>query len=434
MKKEKGITVIALIITIILMLILAGVALNVIIGENGLFKISKKAGEDYKIASIKEKIEQEIIALQTEKIVNDEKLTVEQALVEIWQKEVFSEIDLAEEIGIVEGYVIKLGYDTWNNVIIEGIEKDIGVRLICIINPKGYTNGKVEILLNTNNDNISISNIEIPDEMSKKTNNVYEVEKNGMYIVKVTLSNGKVLEKEIKISTIDKLPPKDFEISYDYIDSGFKINANTQDAESTTENVCSAIDRYEYYIKFPNEINFKKYTTSEIPTYHVGKYEIYVIAYDKAGNSRKSNSIVFTEEWERIYLEEDLINMANNLNGNYKLMSDIELTNSWIPIGSTYSTSFNGIFDGNMHKITNLLVININGQTTNDFKGLFGATSTNSKICNLIIENANINSIAHAGILVGYSQGNIENVSVSGTITGHQQVRWISRLSGGWKH
>ena len=56
MRREKGITLIALIITIIIMLILAGVVINLAIGENGLFKIAKQAAKDYEIAAIKEQI------------------------------------------------------------------------------------------------------------------------------------------------------------------------------------------------------------------------------------------------------------------------------------------------------------------------------------------------------------------------------------------
>ena len=57
MKMEKGITLIALIITIILMLILAAVVINVTVGENGLFNTAKKAAIDYKISEILEKLE-----------------------------------------------------------------------------------------------------------------------------------------------------------------------------------------------------------------------------------------------------------------------------------------------------------------------------------------------------------------------------------------
>ena len=46
-RQEKGITLIALVITIIVLLILAGVTINVILGENGLISITKNAGEEY---------------------------------------------------------------------------------------------------------------------------------------------------------------------------------------------------------------------------------------------------------------------------------------------------------------------------------------------------------------------------------------------------
>ena len=45
--KEKGITLVALVVTIIIMLILAGVTLNIALGENGLFQMTKKAVGEY---------------------------------------------------------------------------------------------------------------------------------------------------------------------------------------------------------------------------------------------------------------------------------------------------------------------------------------------------------------------------------------------------
>ena len=50
-----GITLIALVVTIIIMLILAGVALNATLGENGLFKMSKRAVEEYEKSEQEEK-------------------------------------------------------------------------------------------------------------------------------------------------------------------------------------------------------------------------------------------------------------------------------------------------------------------------------------------------------------------------------------------
>lgn len=57
-KNVKGITLIALVITIIIMLILAGVSLNVMFGENGLITRAKGAGLDWK----KEEFREQVIA------------------------------------------------------------------------------------------------------------------------------------------------------------------------------------------------------------------------------------------------------------------------------------------------------------------------------------------------------------------------------------
>lgn len=54
MKKQKGITLIAMIITIIVMLILAGVSVNIGIGNNGILDNSEKAAENTKISEAKE--------------------------------------------------------------------------------------------------------------------------------------------------------------------------------------------------------------------------------------------------------------------------------------------------------------------------------------------------------------------------------------------
>lgn len=50
-RNEKGITLIALVITIVIMLILAGVTLNLTLGENGLIGQTKKAVKSYDTAS-----------------------------------------------------------------------------------------------------------------------------------------------------------------------------------------------------------------------------------------------------------------------------------------------------------------------------------------------------------------------------------------------
>ena len=51
LEQLKGITLIALVVTIILLLILAGISLSVLTGENGLIGKTKKSGQDMEIAA-----------------------------------------------------------------------------------------------------------------------------------------------------------------------------------------------------------------------------------------------------------------------------------------------------------------------------------------------------------------------------------------------
>ena len=58
--QEKGITLIALVVTIIILLILAGVTLNIALSDNGLFGKAKKAVEKYKIEELRERLQSAI--------------------------------------------------------------------------------------------------------------------------------------------------------------------------------------------------------------------------------------------------------------------------------------------------------------------------------------------------------------------------------------
>ena len=69
MKKERGITLIALIATIIVLLILASVSIAMLIGENGILTQAKRAKEETKEAEIEERI---ILSVTRAKILDDE--------------------------------------------------------------------------------------------------------------------------------------------------------------------------------------------------------------------------------------------------------------------------------------------------------------------------------------------------------------------------
>lgn len=80
MRKQKGITLIALVITIIVLLILAGVSIAAIVGENGIVTKTKNAEEETTRAEELEKVRLAIIASKTNENFEIEKTVLEKEL------------------------------------------------------------------------------------------------------------------------------------------------------------------------------------------------------------------------------------------------------------------------------------------------------------------------------------------------------------------
>ena len=245
-KNITGITLVALIITIIVLLILAGIVINLALGNNGLLNRAKEADKEYKLAQIRETVEVEILSLDTEKISKGEKLTVEEALTQINENKTFEEIDLIEETGVIKGYTVTLGYDENGKVVIVDISKGTRARIMVKLSTEEYTNKNVELQIEVKPKETKITSIEIPTGIITNEQGKYEVVQNGTYLIKAVLENGEILEKEVKIGIIDKLPPKTFAIEVQSTENGFIINGETVDEEATSENASSGIGRYVY--------------------------------------------------------------------------------------------------------------------------------------------------------------------------------------------
>ena len=135
-----------------------------------------------------------------------------------------------------------------------------------------------------------------------------------------------------------------------------------------------------------------------------------------------------------------LMNIAKLVNGgktdiNITLDTDIDLTGkNWMPIGTSFSNKYTGTFDGGGHTIKGLTV------TTNDqFVGLFGSIGNAGTVKNVMMEGVQItknHSSGFAGGVAGYSDGTIENCSVSGSVSGTVYVggvvgaQWEGSITG----
>ncbi|AWB28547.1 hypothetical protein [Halococcoides cellulosivorans] len=94
------------------------------------------------------------------------------------------------------------------------------------------------------------------------------------------------------------------------------------------------------------------------------------------------------------------------------------------------SVGFRGTFDGNNHTIDNATVA---------VDGLFAATDPDGTIRNLTLANATVDersgawlgSVAGAGLLVGAHEGQIHDVTVSGTVTAHLTAGGVAAVNEG---
>lgn len=89
------------------------------------------------------------------------------------------------------------------------------------------------------------------------------------------------------------------------------------------------------------------------------------------------------------------------LNKNYMLHSNIALTGTHTPIG-TSATPFTGKFDGMFHEISGLT---LGAGTSTEYVGLFGTTN-GATIMNVGLKNADLSHVEYGGGLVGHAKGN----------------------------
>lgn len=95
-KNQKGITLVALVVTIIILILLAGVSINLVLGDKGIFNKAKQATEKYEIAQERESLEVEIADIYTEIIENENKIATLQDLYLKLNKDKY-EIELDDE-------------------------------------------------------------------------------------------------------------------------------------------------------------------------------------------------------------------------------------------------------------------------------------------------------------------------------------------------
>lgn len=106
---------------------------------------------------------------------------------------------------------------------------------------------------------------------------------------------------------------------------------------------------------------------------------------------------------------------SGNTDINITLDNDIDLSDiDWTPIGDYYNR-YTGTFDGGNYTITGLTVTG-----SNEYAGLFGRIGSGGTVKNVVLKDVQIesdNQYGCVGGVAGNSDGNIENCSVSGSVS-----------------
>ena len=123
-QKNKGITLIALVVTIVVLLILAAVSISMLSGENGIIKQATQSKENTNREGAREKFNLVVTNVKAGKMEKNEKFLLSDSLAQ--EIESYNEIESATFTGekievVVDGYTFEVTGDIENsNGIVEG--------------------------------------------------------------------------------------------------------------------------------------------------------------------------------------------------------------------------------------------------------------------------------------------------------------------------
>jgi hypothetical protein len=117
---------------------------------------------------------------------------------------------------------------------------------------------------------------------------------------------------------------------------------------------------------------------------------------------------------------QELQDMLNDLDGDYELLNDIDMTGfEWEPVGASNVAPFTGTFDGRYFTISNLTIV-ANAPPTWANSGLFGRIDAGATARRTILTNVSI-TITHGssqsfGLFCGSIYGTVTECYAQGTI------------------
>ena len=323
-QENKAITLIALVITIIVLIILAGVAINLAFGQNGLVARAKMARGQYSTAEAKEKLEQEILNVQIQAVQEGKEFNLKYLKEKIDKTKY--EITLDDEENPTTAVIKEIGSNYYltvdSKLKVTKVEEKAPKLQYIKFSELTWTSGKASVELSTK----EAGTIE------------YKVGKDGIYQAGTTisnLSNGDILYARINnngtytdeetLEIKDTIEPEKFTITASNITyEGVTLTGSTQDLQT-------GIKDYTYVAATKTNEIVKEIANQTVTSYEITglsaetEYVVYMLAYDNAGNVRKSNEVtVTTTKMPTKAILGEYIDYPIDLNG------DGDTTNDWM--------------------------------------------------------------------------------------------------------
>lgn len=319
-KQNKGITLIALVITIIVLLILAGVSISTLTGENGILSKVNSAKQQTEKEEGKEVIKLAINEMMIEKMEKGENLTIDyigdhiHEKLEIEKEDVTKNGEPVETVNVIYGeYEYEID-DKFNVNIIGSIKgkitidatyKIIGENAVITVTAKTEDEKGIKRIILPNNE-------EEDGRNQKELTIEYRVNSNGEYKFIAEGNNNSKRFKTVKINEFDTIAPNEAKItlSATRIDVGESVTATVEVSDdqsgininncfwilnSSSEEIGMESDIW----KNADKLNALKSTISLTST-TAGKRYLHILSCDNANNKKESiaEGILFVGEQE----------------------------------------------------------------------------------------------------------------------------------------
>ena len=324
MKKNRnnGITLVALVITIIILLILAGISIQAI-SNTGLFANAKRAKDESMKGQLQEEISLAIQSIQTEEIYKGNSVTLETLAggqLEEALTDITAELNGDEINGEYKNYAYTI--DSNLKVTINGEVSGAKISGTAEVQTSGYVfeGTTVDVKVTASVTEGTITGIVAPEGATLKTDTsttekVYTVSKSGTYIFKVTTDNGKT--KSVKATVNNILSAPQITVS-EITENSFKINVENDYPEG-------AITEYRYSVggtvkkQGTTDKNYTVTGLEELTEYNNIQVTAYINSVNKVSNVEK----VTTDLKDRIaYSWDEIAEMAKAISNDTSITDD----------------------------------------------------------------------------------------------------------------